>query len=68
MNDLDNVLYEIINEGGATAWQIHMIDLVHRIERAKAKQHPVGNDLSLQAEAVQQRALREPGGVDLTGE
>ncbi len=42
VNDLDNVLYEIINEGGATAWQIHMIDLVHRVERAKAKQHPVG--------------------------
>ncbi len=42
VNDLDNVLYEIINEGGATVWQIHMINLVHRIECAKAKQHPVG--------------------------
>jgi len=42
LNDLDNVLYEIINEGGATAWQYHMIDFIHRIERDKAKQHPVG--------------------------
>ena len=42
VNDLDNVLYEIINEGGATAWQIHIIDYVHRIERTKARQHPVG--------------------------
>jgi len=42
VNDLDNVLYEIINEGGATAWQYHMIDFIHFAERAKAKQHPVG--------------------------
>ncbi len=42
VNDLDNVLYEIINEGGATAWQYHMINLIHQIERGKAKQHPVG--------------------------
>jgi len=42
VNDLDNILYEIINEGGATAWQYHMIDFVHQVERDKAKQHPVG--------------------------
>jgi hypothetical protein len=42
VNDLDNVLYEIINEGGATAWQYHMIDFTHEYERAKPKQHPVG--------------------------
>jgi hypothetical protein len=42
VNDLDNVLYEIINEGGATAWQYHMINLIHAIERGKSKQHPVG--------------------------
>ena len=29
VNDLDNVLYEILNEGGATAWTIHMVDLIH---------------------------------------
>jgi len=42
VNDLDNVLYEIINEGGATRWQYHMIDLVRQVERGKNKQHPVG--------------------------
>src|SRR5262249_9472955 len=44
VNDLDNVLYEISNESDAssTAWQEHMIELVHGYERDKAKQHPVG--------------------------
>ncbi len=42
VNDLDNVLYEVINEGGATAWQYHIIDFVHRYEGGKGKQHPVG--------------------------
>ncbi len=42
VNDLDNVLYEVINEGGSLAWQIHIVDYVHSYERGKAKQHPVG--------------------------
>jgi hypothetical protein len=42
VNDLDNILYEIINEGGATQWQVHMIDLIHNHERSLPKQHPVG--------------------------
>jgi hypothetical protein len=42
VNDLDNVLYEIINEGGATQWQYHMIDFIHAVERALPNQHPVG--------------------------
>jgi hypothetical protein len=42
VNDLDNVLYEIINEGGATQWQCHMIDFIHAVERNLPKQHPVG--------------------------
>jgi len=42
VNDLDNVLYEIINEGGATAWQYHIISFIHEVERACGKQHPVG--------------------------
>ena len=46
VNDLDNVLYEIVNEDKATAenaaWQYHFIDYIHRYERTKAKQHPVG--------------------------
>jgi Family of unknown function (DUF6298) len=42
VNGFDNVLYEIINEGGATAWQYHMIDFIHTVEREMPKQHPVG--------------------------
>jgi hypothetical protein len=44
VNDLDNVLYEIANEAGAfaTKWQYHMIELIHRYEKSKPKQHPVG--------------------------
>jgi hypothetical protein len=42
VNDLDNVLYEIINEGGATAWQYHMINFIKETESKMPKQHPVG--------------------------
>ena len=42
VNDLDNVLYEIINEGGSTAWQYHMINFIKKTEAAMPKQHPVG--------------------------
>ncbi|MBI1898934.1 MAG: hypothetical protein HYS04_20740 [Acidobacteria bacterium] len=44
VNDLDNVLYEIVNEAQpeSTAWQYHMIEFVKRHQRAKPKQHPVG--------------------------
>ena len=42
INDQDNVLYEIINEGGATDWQYHMVDFIHQYEKTKPKQHPVG--------------------------
>jgi Family of unknown function (DUF6298) len=44
LNDLDNVLFEISNEGGPTSkdWQYAMIDFVRSYERTKRKQHPVG--------------------------
>jgi hypothetical protein len=42
VNDLDNVLYEVINEGGSLAWQEHIVDLIHGVERDLPKQHPVG--------------------------
>jgi hypothetical protein len=42
VNDLDNVLYEIVNESGAysTEWQYHIINFIHEYE--KSKKHPVG--------------------------
>jgi hypothetical protein len=42
VNDLDNVLYEVINEGGSVEWQCHIVNFVHGYEADKAKQHPVG--------------------------
>jgi hypothetical protein len=42
VNDLDNVLYEIINEGGGMAWQKHMVDYIKKTEGMMVKQHPVG--------------------------
>jgi hypothetical protein len=42
VNDLDNVLYEIINEGGSIAWQYHMINYIKKTESTMPKQHPVG--------------------------
>jgi hypothetical protein len=42
VNDLDNILYEIINEGGATDWQYEMIRFIKETEAKLPKQHPVG--------------------------
>jgi hypothetical protein len=42
VNDLDNVLYEIINEGGGMEWQKHMVEYIKKKEKSMAKQHPVG--------------------------
>jgi hypothetical protein len=44
LNDLDNVLFEISNEGGSTSkdWQYDLIRFIHAYERSKPKQHPVG--------------------------
>jgi hypothetical protein len=44
VNDLDNVLYEIVNEafGDSTEWQYSMIRFVKDYEKQKPKQHPVG--------------------------
>jgi len=44
VNDLDNVLYEIVNEARSWSaeWQYHMINMIKRYESTKPKQHPVG--------------------------
>jgi uncharacterized protein YjdB len=44
VNDLDNVLFEIDNEGDVTskAWQYHMIQLIRSYEATLPKQHPIG--------------------------
>jgi hypothetical protein len=43
VNDLDNVLYEVINEGGEKEWNWWVIQTVQEYERTQPKQHPVGN-------------------------
>jgi hypothetical protein len=42
VNDLDNVLYEVTNEGGNKEWDWWVVNFVHDYEKTKPKQHPVG--------------------------
>lgn len=42
VNGLDNVLYEVINEGGDKAWDWWVARTVRDYERIRPKQHPVG--------------------------
>ncbi len=42
VNDLDNVLYEVINEGGQKDWDWWVIETVRDYEQTKPKQHPIG--------------------------
>lgn len=42
VNDLDNVLFEVINEGGVKEWNWWVVKTVQDYERTKPKQHPVG--------------------------
>jgi hypothetical protein len=43
LNDLDNVLYEVINEGGEKEWNWWVIQTIQDHQRTKSKQHPIGN-------------------------
>ncbi|MFT3945837.1 MAG: DUF6298 domain-containing protein [Agriterribacter sp.] len=42
VNDLDNVLYEIINEGGTVEWCYHIINYIKEVEKKMPRQHMVG--------------------------
>lgn len=42
VNDLDNVLYEVTNEGGDKDWDWWVVNTVHEYEKQKPKQHPIG--------------------------
>jgi hypothetical protein len=44
VNDLDNVLFEIANEGAETSkeWQYDLIRFIRGYEKTKPKQHPIG--------------------------
>jgi uncharacterized protein DUF6298/uncharacterized protein DUF4038 len=42
VNDLDNVLYEVINEGGEKDWDWWVVKTIRDYERTMPKQHPIG--------------------------
>ncbi len=42
VNDLDNVLYEVINEGGEQEWDWWVVETLREYQRGKPKQHPIG--------------------------
>jgi len=42
VQDLDNVLYEVINEGGNKDWDWWVVNFMHEQEGKKGKVHPVG--------------------------
>gem|GEM_PF-482883 len=42
VNHLDNVLYEVINEGGEKEWDWWIVQVIRDYEKTKPKQHPVG--------------------------
>lgn len=42
LNDLDNVLFEVANEGGTKEWDWFVVRFVKEYEKTKPKQHPIG--------------------------
>lgn len=42
VGDLDNVLYEVINEGGAEDWDWWVAQTIQGYEQTRPQQHPVG--------------------------
>ncbi|MDO8543826.1 MAG: DUF6298 domain-containing protein [Opitutaceae bacterium] len=42
VNDFDNVLYEVINEGGEKNWDWWVANTIRDHEKTRRKQHPVG--------------------------
>jgi len=42
VNDLENVLYEVINEGGQKEWDWWVVRTLRDCERTRARQHPIG--------------------------
>lgn len=42
VNGFDNVLYEVINEGGQREWDWWVVGVLRDHQRSKPKQHPIG--------------------------
>ncbi|MBM4155257.1 MAG: hypothetical protein FJ221_09555 [Lentisphaerae bacterium] len=43
VNDLDNVLYEVLNEGGEKEWNWWVIRTLEAYQQTKPRRHPIGN-------------------------
>lgn len=52
----DNVLWEIINEGGTLAWQEAMIDHIRHIEHSLGTAHPIGMTHAVSVEPMMYNA------------
>ncbi|MHB0958878.1 MAG: hypothetical protein ACYC0X_14960 [Pirellulaceae bacterium] len=59
VNDLDNVLYEVSNEGedSSREWQYALIHFIHTYEAQQPKQHPVGMTAIGSGDAESNRTL-----------
>ncbi|MBI4474586.1 MAG: hypothetical protein HY646_18090, partial [Acidobacteria bacterium] len=42
VNDLDNVVYEVINEGGQREWDWWVVETIREHQRTKPRQHAIG--------------------------
>lgn len=71
VNDLDNVLYEVVNEGGTEDWQKFVVQTVQEYERTKPRQHLVGitgaGAVNLPAALASDAQWVSPAGGDLPG-
>lgn len=66
LDGLDNVLYEIINEGDDSTydWQVHFIDFIKNAEATRSMTHPVGiNTLSLPLQVASDAEFISPLGL-----
>jgi hypothetical protein len=64
VGDLDNVLYEIVNEDVATeensAWQDAMVTFIHQTDEARGRHHPVLRSVQWPAPASLEPLFRGP--------
>jgi len=72
VNVRDNVLYEVINEGGEKEWDWWVVRTLHEYESTRAKQHPVGitghGAERLESMRASPAEWISPGGIDGYGD
>lgn len=63
---LDNILYEVCNEGGTKDWDWWVVDTVHRMEDVKGARHPVG--LTAGSETLEEMLASPADWISPTGQ